>query len=443
MKEKDVTVKSLTAQDFPAPVRHFWTNVTGDQMFKHMVVLAAIVCYCAYSPRLRVRYVKDLDPKKLNMLMLNLLCICYSGGGKSVVDWVVGIIMRLFIERDSAERQVYCKWKEANRRKAANQKRDEEPMVAIRYLQKFTLPVAVKYCDMMQRKYGEGLPFFLYGSELGAFIENKKASNEFKSVARTAYSLGEAYVRDTLYEAGCNANVDINWCSVLCGQEEALVQYIDKKGVVMGDAGRQILVKIKEELSENGLSIRPLTEQQERDINEAVEHLMAETFTEDDQLQPIHKVDMKWMDKNVEYWCNQQKLVYAKTGSRALKSFYVRASLSAFRIATMLYHLWGEDPSKQKHVRRCYYYFAQFILDGLMAQWGKMYEAERPKEEENTAKEPTLYDVMGKRFTRNELAQEVARRNLGTAPRQFIYLWMTVKKWIYEVEKDVFEKIYT
>lgn len=442
MKKKIVTIKSLTAQDFPLPVRHFWTNATGDQMFKLMIVLAAIVCYCAYSPRLRVRYKYDIDPKKLNMLLLNLVVVCYSGGGKAAVDWVVGLLMKQFYERDNAERRVYCKWKEENRRKGSNQKKDEEPLVAIRYLQKFTLPVAVKYCDMIYRKYGDWLNFFLYAPEMGAFIENHRSGSEFKSVARTAYSLGETYVRDTLYEAGHNANVDINWCSIVCGQEEALVQYIDKKGVVMGDAGRQILIKIKEELSENTLSVRPLSEQQERDINETIERLMADTFTPDDQLQPIHLVDMVWLNKDVDCWCNQQKEVYAKSGSRALKSFYVRASLSAFRLATMLYFLWGEDKMKQKHVRRCYYYFAQFILDGQMAQWGKMYEAERPKDEESTAKEPTLYDAMPKRFTRSQLAEEVARRNLGTAPRQFIYAWGTSKKWIFEVEKDVYEKIY-
>lgn len=440
--KKVVSVKNLTAGDFPPAVRHFWTNASGDPMFKLMIVLSAIVCYCAYSPRLRVRYKYDLDPKKLNMLLLNLLCIGYSGSGKSVVDWVVGVIMRVFIERDKAERRIYCKWKEENKRKASSQKKDEEPMVAIRYLQKFTLPVAVKYCDMMYRKYGDWLSFFLYATELGAFIQNRRGNSEFQSVARAAYSLGESYVRDTLYEGGYNADVDINWCSIICGQEEALSQYIDKKGVVMGDAGRQILVKTKEELSESELSIRPLSEQQERDINETIERLMAETFTQDDQLQPIYIINMKWLDKDVKSWCDQQKLLYAKTGSRALKSFYVRASVSAFRIVTMLYHLWDEDKTKQKHVRRCYYYFAQFILDGLMAQWGKMYEAERPKDEENATKEPTLYDAMEKRFTKDQLIEEVARRKLGTAPRQFIYTWGTVKKWIYEVEKDVFEKLY-
>ena len=440
--KKIVVTKNLTAGDFPPAVRHFWTNAVGDAMFKLMLVLAAIVCYCAYSPRLRVRYKYDLDPKKLNMLLLNLLCIGYSGSGKSAIDWVVNVIMHVFMERDDSERQVYCKWKERNKQKANNQKKEEEPLIAIRNLQKYTLPIAVKYCDLIHRRYGDWLSFFLYATELGAFIQNRKGSSEFQSVARTAYSLGETYVRDTLYEGGYNARVDICWNSIICGQDEGLSLYIDKKGVVMGDAGRQILVKIKEDLGENTLSIRSLSEQQERDINEAVSQLMAETFTEDDQLQPIHMVDMKWLDKDVVAWCNLQREIILKTGSRAHKSFYVRASLSAFRIATMLYHLWGEDTSKQKHVRRCYYYFAQFILDGQMAQWGKMYEAERPKDEENTAKEPTLYDTMGKRFTKSELAEEVARRNLGTAPRQFIYTWGTVKKWIFEVEKDVFEKIY-
>ena len=436
--KKDASVKQLTAADFPPAVRPFWENLVGNQPLRHALVLAATVCYCSLSPRLRVKYVYD---NTLSMLLVNLLCIGHSGSGKSLVRWVVNLLMRAQILRDQEERRLMRENKEANRRKGSNMKKEDEPLVVIRFLQKFTLPVVVKYADSIYRRYKDWLPFFLFADEMSSFTENRRSTGDFQAVARQAYSLGETYIRDTLYQDGYNAVVDINWCSVICGQEHSLSKYIDRQGVVLGDAGRQILVKIGECLGEDAPAIRPFSEQQEHDINDTVNRLMAETFTDDDQLMPIHEVDMNWLAGDVRKWCNQQREIILKTGSRALDSFYVRASVSAFRLATMLYHLWDEKESRRKEVRRSYLYFAQYILDGQMAQWGKDYEAVMPKDKECPLEKPTLYDTMPKRFTRDMLRESIVREELGTPARIFIFKWLK-KKWIYEVEENVYEKIY-
>ena len=76
-----------------------------------------------------------------------------------------------------------------------------------------------------------------------------------------------------------------------------------------------------------------------------------------------------------------------------------------------------------------------------MTQWGQEYEAAMPKDKENAAKKPTLYDLMPKRWTRDQLREMVVKQELGTPVRTFIFKWLK-KKWIYEVEKDVYEKLY-
>lgn len=437
MTKKIISVKSLSTGDLPLPVRHFWANTVGSVQIKLMTTLASIVCYCCLSPRLRVKYVYDCF---LSMLLLNLLCIAPSGSGKSLIRLVVNMLMKVQILHDLEERRKLREWKESNRRKAANQKGEHEPLTAVRYLQSFTLPSIVKYADNISRRYQDTLPFLIHTDELGVITENRRLAASIRDVGRTAYSLGETYIRDTAWEGGNNCLVDICWCSILCGQELALQRYIDKQGVIQGDASRQILIKHDDSLGDDAPTLRPFTEQQQREIDETVNRLMSETFADDGQLQPVHEVDMSWLDRDVKQWCGQQREIILKTGSRAHESFYVRASVSAFRIATMLYHLWGEDPSKQKHVRRCYWYFAQFILDGQMTQWGREYEAALPKEKECTQK-PSLYDTMPKRFTRDQLREAVAKQELGTPARIFIFKWLH-KKWIYEVEKDVYEKLY-
>lgn len=438
MNKKTITVNNLTAGDFPPAVRPFWENVPNSPKLRLALTLASIVCYCGLSPRLRVKYTFDSNFLCGSMLLLNLLVIGPSGSGKSAIRWAVNMLMNAQILRDTEERRRLREYKEKPKKE---REKTQEPMIVCRFLQKATLPIIVKYADIIHRRYKDWLSFFLYGDELAAFTENRRGNSDFQAVARTAYELGETYSRDTLYNDGYNALVDVLWNSVICGQEQALEKYINKEGVVLGDAGRQILVKLDDRLGEDAPTIRPFSEEQQRAVNQAVDLMMSETFSEDDQLMPIHNVDMDWINRDVKIWCGQVREEVLKTGSRAMDSFYVRSSKSSHRIATMLYHLWGEDASKQKQVRRCYYAFSQMILDAAMEQWGQDYEAAMPKDKDTSAKKATLFDSMPKRWTRDQLRAMVIKEELGTPARIFIHKWLK-KKWIYEVEKDVYEKMY-
>ena len=444
----NTTVQILTAEDFPPAVSPIWENLEGDEQMREAATLAAIIAYCGLTQRLRVRYAYD-NPDKLTMLLLNLLVIGHSGIGKGIIRDVLTMILKDLIELDKKDRRKLQEYSELPKKE---KDKTPEPKVVIRFLQSFTLPVAVKYADFAYRRYGDWLPFFLYGDELGAFVKNRRNNDDFQAVARNAYDIGMTYQKDTLYKDGYNAAVDINWNSVLCGQELALRKYITEEGVVLGDANRHILIKLSNRLGEVPASMRQLSEEQKQVISTTCARLMAETYTADDQLMPVHVVNMDWMDETVFGWCDQIRDTVTKSGSNAMDSFYIRASKSAHRIATMLYHLWGEDNPEQlgisvtqeevrDKVRRCYLYYAQLILDSGMAQWGKTYETCLPKDDETPVQKQTLYDMMPKRFTRNQLRDKVEKEGLGTKPRSFIFKWLK-KKLIYEVKPDVYEKLY-
>ena len=52
-----------------------------------------------------------------------------------------------------------------------------------------------------------------------------------------------------------------------------------------------------------------------------------------------------------------------------------------------------------------------------------------------------LYDRMPRRFSRDQLREMVQQEELATPARIFLHKWLQ-KKWIYEAEKDVYEKLY-
>jgi len=435
-KVKNVNIKELTAGDFPPVVRPFFLNSPNSLAILNVTV--ALVSMMVLGARLRVKYCFDMYR---SMLVVNLLVIGPSGAGKSLVRWIVQKIIAPLRQRDKEERRREQEYNDLRHKKSKNKDLPDEPLTVIRYMQSITVPKLVKRTDFMVRRYGEPLPYMLYTDELMSMCKGSRTNrDEYNAVARGAYQEGESYLRDTLYQDGYNADVDINWCSIMCGQDYALDKYISKDGILLGDAGRQILLRI-ESLGDDAPKMKPFTEEEERLIETTCQRLMNETYTADDQLGPIHYVDMMWMEKDVRSWCKDQTKQVTMNGSRAQESFYKRASSSAYRIAAIMYYLWGEKPEAQKHVRRCYYAYAQFILDGLMKQWGRQYEQLLPKPEDDETAKPSLYDQLPKRFTRDQLKELIVRLELKTAARIFISKWLKTKL-IFKVEgpDELFEK---
>ena len=118
----------------------------------------------------------------------------------------------------------------------------------------------------------------------------------------------------------------------------------------------------------------------------------------------------------------------AKTGSRAHNCFYKRSSVSAWRMAALLYHLWGEQESARSKVIRFYRFMAQYILDGLLSEWGSRYDdMHRIDAETDTPKKRvTLYEQTPDEFTYDQLKELCMK--LGLAPgRSFLSKWKKAK----------------
>ena len=142
---------------------------------------------------------------------------------------------------------------------------------------------------------------------------------------------------------------------------------------------------------------------------------------------------MEWIDTAVKKWCAQKRQEVLKTGSRALNCFYKRASVSAFRMTALIYHLWGEDNDKdatdniQKRCIRFYRYMAQFILDGLLAKWGRQYEVLHKGDVQDDGNRVTLFDQLPDRFSRDQLRELIVKLDLSSPDRIFIAKWKKMK----------------
>lgn len=411
---------ALLASDLPEPIRVFWE--TAPEAFRIPAILTAIACSCALGTRLRAKYCYDIEP---HALLVQLLVIGEPGSGKSFTRPIVKQIMRQLKLKDFEQKRIEQAYQELKKTASKTQHLPEEPLTVIRNLQTITRAKLVKRADMFIRKYGEPLAFFFFNEELATMTEsNKRAFADLNTMDRLAYDLGAEFGSDSLSEASYNADVDIIYCSLFCGTQNALDEYINKRAVEGGNCTRKIITRIDEDLlGEDAPRFRTQTEQEREKVEQMVNRLMEETYTDDDMLQPIHEVPMGWMEPTVKRWCQEQRMAVLKTGSRAHNCFYKRSSVSAWRMATLLYHLWGERENARSKVIRFYRFMAQYILDGLLAQWGTRYDDMHRIDSETVVNQRvTLYDQIPDEFSYDQLKELCMK--LGLAPgRSFLAKW--------------------
>ena len=454
---------AITAADLPPAVRAFWDSAPAP--FKVPAILTAIDCYCALATRLRFKYTYDLDP---HALLLQVLVVAEAASGKSFTRPIVKSLMQPLKLRDQEMKRIEQAYQDLKKTSAKNKQLPEEPITDVRCLQTITKAKLVKRADMFIRKYGEPLTFWFYNEELATMTEsNKRAFADLRTMDRLAYDLGAEYGSDTLSDTSYNADVDVIYCSLFCATDNALREYMDKRSVEGGNCTRKVLTDLGDLMGEDAPRFRPLTPDEQAAVSRAVQHLMDITYTDEGQLQPVRMVPMEWLDYHVRRWCADQRQLVLKTGSRARNCFYKRASVSAARMCCLLYYLWQveqdfkfQDSSSKSHLKpetavrpmkpetaqqRCakfYRFMATYILDGLLARWGRQYEQMHKTEETDDGGKVPLYDQLPTQFSRDQLRELIVKLDLSTPARIFISKWKRAKL-IYDSEtKDVYVKNY-
>ena len=408
---------TLLPNDFPKPVRVFWD--TAPDQFRIPSILTAIACYCALATRVRAKYVYDIE---LHALLVQLIVLGEPGSGKSFTRPIVKQLMRQLKLKDFEQKRIEQAYQELRKTASKTKQLPDEPLTAIRNLQTITRAKLVKRADMFIRKYGEPLAFFFFNEELATMTEsNKRAFADLNTMDRLAYDLGAEFGSDSLSEASYNADVDIIYCSLFCGTQNALDEYINKRAIEGGNCTRKIITRIDEDLlGEDAPRFRTQTAAERSIVEGMVNRLMDETYTDEELLQPVHEVPMEWMEATVKRWCQEQRMIVLKTGSRAHNCFYKRSSVSAWRMSVLLYHLWGEEKSARSKVIRFYRFMAQYILEGLLHQWGARYDdMHRIDAETAEPKRITLFDQTPDEFSYDQLKELCMK--LGLAPgRSFL-----------------------
>ena len=438
-------VSLIKDNDLPEIIRQVVGNAPKSR--KTAAFIATIAPLCAMSSRVRLHYYYDSRP---SALLLQVLIEGPQSSGKSFAADIESLIMDDTLKaRDKAMRRLEQEYRDKKKRRKANEKLEEEPETTIRVVPPtISKTVLTKRADMYERVFGDTLTFWMFAEELAQVTDaGKNGYSNLRTIMRTAYDLGSLFGIDFASDNSYSAIVDINICSMFCATPSAIDDYFDKKAIEGGNITRTILCRLDETLGEDGALFVPYTPEQKARIATMLQRLMDETYDKNGGLMPVVNLETAWLDKTVCAWVRSKGEEASLSGNRALDVFRKRSSVSAFRVASLcqyLYELEGKLSTQviQKRVRQIYLFMADYILDGMLARWGKRFEELNVKRDRENKPGPktVLFDLLTETFNRDQLRAMIEQQGMTTPVKVFVCQWKKMRV-IEEVEPDVYKKL--
>ena len=437
-------------KDLPAVIREIVKNAPKSRKIASFVASAAALS--AMCPRVRLHYYYDTRP---SALLLQVLIEGAQSSGKSFAADIESLIMDKTLKaRDKAMRRLEQEYRDKKKRRKANEKLEEEPQTTVRVVPPtISKTVLTKRADMYERVFGDTLTFWMFAEELAQVTDaGKNGYSNLRTIMRTAYDLGSQFGIDFASDNSYSAIVDINICSMFCATPAAIDDYFDKKAIEGGNITRTILCRLDETLGEDGALFVPYSSEQRTRIDTMLSRLMNATYDENGGLRPVVYPDTSWLDKTVCEWVRAKGKEASLSGNCALDVFRKRASVSAFRVAALCQYLYemeqsatsGQltDATTKRRVKQIYLFMADYILDGMMARWGKRFEELNTKRENENKPGPktVLYDQLTDTFSREQLCALIEQQGKATPAKVFISQWKKLRV-IEEVDRNTYRKV--
>lgn len=423
----------LRERDLPPVIRDIVAN--APDIRKLHAFIACLAPLCALATRVRLKYYYDARP---SALILQVIIEGPQASGKSFAADIEDLIMRHTLKaRDKAQRRREQEYREKKKRRAQNKQLEEEPQTTVCVIPAtISKTVLTKRADSHERILGDYLTFWMFAEELAQVTDaGRQGYSNLRTIMRTAYDLGSYFGIDFASDNSYSAIVDINICYMFCATPSAVDHFMDKESIEGGNITRCILCNIDDPLGSKAAIFKPYTDEQRTAISYYLQRIMSDTYQADGSLKPTQTLDMTWIDSACKRWNEKKMKLAADTNSKAINTFRKRASVSAFRIAALCYYLYRLDderpellPRYQKRCLRLYHFMAEYILDKLLNRWGKRYDEltadDQPVKYSVKRRDNSLIDQLPEQFTRAQLQLACQRLNLGTPPRQFIYMWL-------------------
>ncbi len=417
----------IADKDYPSGVREWMLTAPPELKFATLAVASAMLA--VYATRVRLNYVYDNSP---SAILLHVIVCGEQSSGKSFARYLMSHLMAPFSKRDAQQRSEEQKYAELKRRQGKKDgKLPPEPKTDITLLhENLSLSMLIKRADAPMKLFGTPKTLFQFADEIGAIVQaSKRQFSDIKQINKTGFDLGSEFGQDYLSESSYSAVVDLMLCYVYTGTPAAVNRYMDKAAIEGGNVTRTILCNVDTQLGDNPLIFKPLSQQQEHDVDATLQKLMGACYQDGGKALGEEQVlDTKWLDSTVKKWCDARRADVMKSMSKALDVFYKRSSVSAFRIASLmqyLYQMEGVRGEKEirKLVKQTYLACADRILQAMLGKWGSIFDDINAEQQPKPYKTCNYFDELPQEFSRQFLDQFLQRKGIKTPLKNVVCNW--------------------
>lgn len=337
----------LSAIKLPPGLRESLLPV--DENVKMCVLSAILPLAGALADGVRVRYC-DNSTHRLGLMSV---IVGQQASGKSICKKIADHWAAPLREKDRTERAKEDAWREARKRRKANEKAPEDPHALIRYV-----PMTISCSTLLKRlKNSQGHCLYSFSEELDTLRKTNGAgtwSSKY-DIYRLGFDNG-LWGQDYNSDQAESGIVQVAYNFTALGTYGALRKCFRGENVENGLSSRVII----SEMPDNSFAPMPVYKQlsasQEQAIEDAAKLLM----------QTSGELDLPRLRHAIAGWEEQKRIEAAKSLDYAKDTYRKRAGVIAFR-AGVIAHLLSRKQAETKSTIDFALLMADYVLDEQMA----------------------------------------------------------------------------
>lgn len=382
-------------------------------------------------------------PYDLRMHSTEFFSIIYAppATGKGFLERHMDVLLEDLKLRDMLSNERENIYNKIVSKKGSNEKSPDNPRVTLRIV----APKQSETDFLEKQQANKGHHMFTYAPEMDSWRKGVKAAGGNKDdMIRIAWDNGE-YGQNFKSPNSFKGTVNLYWNVLICGTSDQLDAYF--KNVENGLVTRCSFTAIENQEFVDAPGFKKLSARDLRVIHAFMERCDSANYkdpldfdpsllmsiNEDDfdkevpwryQWKDFKVVDMKWIMPTINKFLKEQLSKSALDIDHARDSFRRRAAVRGFRLALLCTECWKSVGVKERKIIKDFVaWWMRQDIENILKLFGAKYN-DRYDQTTSDITQRTVYDLLGDKFTREDVYVASQKCGKKTKPRRIIFDWI-------------------
>jgi len=408
--------------------------------YKGPMIMCCLVMFGELLCRLRAR----LNPYEIEFPGFYYVIEASAGGGKRFINIAKDLILKVAIDNDNAQQDIYQQWEAEKLRHQNDSKYVAPPEPKPKYMlgpNKFSPSELMK-----EAQSNQGVGILSINEEIDTHTNLSKggASRDTTDMERIGYD-GGLFTQRYASQGTVYGSAELFLSFILTGTSIAVDRAFSDVAIENGLVSRYIFDYIDTSFKAKPV-FRELTMKEKRIVSEYAEKAIQTCFDEEGNVRPIQMMNLDWSYPAIDKWAEDNLHVAKATHNLALDAFRRRPPKMAVRTMIVANWLWGNNKKNRKKVIELGLWVADHTLDSQMTRFGSYFEEranviEQPKQQGlKDCKSTALWNSLPDVFQTEKVDELKVSVGLDSDTRKIISR-LKEKKLIEKIDSNKYRKI--